>query len=126
MVVNKLINQTKTKGFTAEEVKNMKTEYITRLYYNQETNAAQASALASNEVLHNNWRRAITLNEELKPITAKDVSNAFNKYISSMTWVYQGDPSKVDANLYTSVYKPTSKPPAKLPASGFTNKKINK
>ena len=64
-VLNKLVDKTR-KGFTEEEVKNMKTTYITSQYYRQETNAAQAGSLAANEVLHNNWRRAITLNEDLK------------------------------------------------------------
>ena len=38
------------KGFTEEEVRNMKTTYITSQYYKEETNAAQANSLAANEV----------------------------------------------------------------------------
>jgi predicted Zn-dependent peptidase len=118
-VLTKLINETR-KGFTDEEVKNMKTEYITSQYYRQETNEAQASSLASNEVLHNNWKRAITINEDLKSVTPKDVSAAFNKYLTNVTWVYQGDPSKVNPAFYThqSVKQ-------KLPPSSLSNKKIN-
>lgn len=119
MILNKLIDKTK-KGFTDEEVKNMKTTYITSQYYRQETNAAQANSLASNEVLHNNWRRAITLNEDLKNISAKDVTAAFNKYLTNVSWVYQGDPSKVNPALYTqAVIK------QKLPPSSMTNKKVD-
>ena len=118
-VLNKLIDKTK-KGFTEDEVKNMKTTYITREYYKQETNAAQAASLASNEVLHNNWRRAITLNEELKSVTAKDVSAAFNKYVTNLSWVYQGDPAKVDSKLYTQTIVTE-----KLPHPSFSNKKID-
>lgn len=118
-VLNKLLEKTK-KGFTDEEVKNMKTTYITREYYKQETNAAQASSFAANEVLHNNWRRAINLNEELKKVTTKDVTNAFNKYITHFSWVYQGDPSKVDSKLYTQTIVTE-----KLPHSSLSNKKVN-
>jgi zinc protease len=118
-VLYKLIDKTR-KGFTDEEVRNMKTTYITGQYYNQETNAAQASALASNEVLHNNWRRALTLNEELKSVTAKDVTAAFNKYITNVSWVYQGDTAKVHPELYT---RATIK--QKLPQASMSNKKIN-
>src|SRR5215210_2012197 len=118
-VLNKLLDKTK-KGFTEDEVKNMKTTYITREYYKQETNAAQANSLAANEVIHNNWRRAIKLNEELKNITAKDVTAAFNKYVTHMSWVYQGDPAKVDSKLYTQTIVTE-----KLPNSSFSNKKIN-
>jgi len=66
-------------------------------------------------VLHNNWRRALTLNEDLKKVTVADVNKAFNKYITNLTWVYQGDPSKVNPTLYTQNGKlKDSLPPAKL------------
>jgi predicted Zn-dependent peptidase len=120
-VVNKLIDRTKLKGFTDEEVRNMKTRYITSTYYRQETNSETAASFTSNEVLHNNWKRAITLNEDLKPVTAKDVSDAFKKYITNLTWVYQGNPSLVNPGLYTHI---TVK--EKLPPSTFTEKKVNK
>jgi predicted Zn-dependent peptidase len=113
-VLGKLIDSTRKKGFDEQEVKNMKTTYITQLYYNQETNSAQAGSFASNEVLHNNWRRAITLNDDMKNITAKDVSNAFNKYMSNLTWVYQGDPGKVNPTLYTRAVAKEKLPPASL------------
>ncbi len=118
-VFNKLIDKTK-KGFTEEEVRNMKTTYITSQYYKDETNDAQANSLASNEVLHNNWRRAITLNEELKSVSAKDVSAAFNKYLTNLSWVYQGDPAKVNSKLYTQTIVTE-----KLPHTSFSNKKID-
>ncbi|MDB5248270.1 MAG: hypothetical protein JWQ40_2664 [Segetibacter sp.] len=116
-VLNKLVDKTR-KGFTEEEVKNMKTTYITQQYYRQETNAAQAQALASNEVLHNNWKRAITLNEDLKSVTPKDVTAAFNKYVTNVTWVYQGDPAKVNPALFTNAAVKQ-----KLPPSSLSNKK---
>lgn len=119
MVLNKLIDKTR-KGFTEEEVRNMKTTYITSEYYKQETNAAQASSLASNEVLHNNWRRAITLNEDLKKVTVKNVSDAFNKYLTNVSWVYQGDPAKVNPAFYTQ-----SVVNQKLPPSSLSNKKVD-
>ncbi len=111
-VLTKLVDKTKKQGFTAEEVKNMKTTYITSFYYKLETNDAQASSLAANEVVHNNWRRSLTLNNDLKKVTTEDVNRAFNKYITNLTWVYQGDPTKVDAKLFTQTVKqPTAKEP---------------
>ncbi len=115
-VLNNLVSKTK-KGFTEEEVRNMKTRYITGVYSRQETNGEQARALASSEAVHGNWRRAITLNDDLKKVTAKDVSSAFNKYLTNYSWVYQGNPSKVNTKLYTSAAA------AKLPPSKFENKK---
>jgi predicted Zn-dependent peptidase len=118
-VVRALTEKTRKQGFTAEEVKNMKTTYLTGTYYRQETNGAQAAALASNEILHNNWRRAITLNEDLKKVSVEDVNRAFNKYLTHVTWVYQGDPVKVTAALYTQGISGGEK----LPASKLSSPK---
>jgi predicted Zn-dependent peptidase len=120
-VVKNLIEKTKTEGFTADEVKNMKTTYLTGFYYRQETNDAQASSLAANQILHNNWHRALTLNDDLKKVTVADINRAFNKYITHLTWVYQGDPTKVTPALYT-----TDVEIKKLPPSKINKPKINK
>lgn len=119
-VVNNLINKTKRDGFTADEVRDTKTGYITEFYYRMETNSAQASSLASNEILHNNWRRALTLNDDMKNISVQHLNTVFNKYIKNLTWVYQGDPNKADPALFTAV-----KQKEKLPASKVKIEKKN-
>jgi len=119
VVVKDLINKTRKEGFTEEELKNMKSTYITSFFYRQETNNAQASSLAANEVLHNNWRRALTLNDDLKKVTVADVNKAFNKYVKNLTWVYQGNPSRANPALYTSGSE------LKLPPSKVEKAKIN-
>ena len=80
----------------------MKTTYLTSFFYRQETNAAQAASLVTNEVLHNNWKRALTLNEDLKKVSVADIDQAFNKYISNINWSYQGNPAKVNPALFTA------------------------
>ncbi|HTQ28097.1 MAG TPA: pitrilysin family protein [Puia sp.] len=105
-VLDSLISNIKKDGFTEEELRNMKTSYVTGFYYRQETNAAQASSLASNEILHKNWRRSYTMNDDMKKVTVSDLNRVFNKYITSITWVYQGDPQKVNTALYTQEQKP--------------------
>lgn len=100
-VARQLIEKVKTEGFTAEELKNIKTTYLTNVYYRQETNSAQAASLAANEVVHGNWKRANTIKDDMKKVTLEDLNRVFNKYISNITWAYQGDPKKVDATLYT-------------------------
>jgi predicted Zn-dependent peptidase len=113
-VLDQLISKIKKEGFTPAEVKNGKTIYVTSFYYKMETNAAQASSLASNEVLHNNWRRALTINEDLKKVSLADVNRAFNKYVNHITWVYQGDSSKVNPALYTGTAAKPGLPASKL------------
>ena len=113
-VARNLIDKVKKDGFTEEELKNEKTGYLTGLYYRQETNAERAAALATNEVVHNNWKRAIEIKDEINKVTLQDADNAFKKYITNITWVYQGDPKKVDSKLY--VQKETPPIPAEKKA----------
>jgi zinc protease len=99
-VFDKLVDKIKTEGFKPEEVANMKITYLTGFYYKNETNSAQASSIASNEVLFNNWKRSLTLVDDVKKLTLEQVSDAFRKYINNIVWVYQGDPKKVNQLLY--------------------------
>jgi len=99
-VFSKLVDTVKQGGFTAAEVKDMKVTYLTGFYYRMETNQAQAASLAANEVLFDNWHRALTLVDDVKKLSVSDVSDAFRKYIGNTVWVYQGDPKKVTAQLY--------------------------
>ncbi|MES2062680.1 MAG: pitrilysin family protein [Bacteroidota bacterium] len=101
-VFDKLVDGIKTKGFSAEEVANMKTTYLTGFYYKNETNTAQAGSIVSNEVLHNNWKRSLTLADDVKKLTPTQVSDAFRKYIGNIVWVYQGDIKKVNPILFTN------------------------
>jgi predicted Zn-dependent peptidase len=105
-VARNLIDHVKKDGFTEDELKNEKTGYLTGLYYRQETNEEQAAALATNEVVHNNWKRAIEIKDEINKVTLQDANNAFKKYITNITWVYQGDPKKVDSKLYVQKETP--------------------
>ncbi|RYZ99544.1 MAG: insulinase family protein [Sphingobacteriaceae bacterium] len=99
-VFDKLVDSIKTKGFNPEEVADMKVTYLTGFYYRNETNSAQAAAMVANEVLHNNWRRSLTMVDEIKKLTINEVNTAFRNYIGNTVWVYQGDAKKVDPVLF--------------------------
>ncbi len=99
-VFDQLVERIKTGGFTEAEVKDMKITYLTNFYYKQETNSAQAASIAANEVLHDNWKRSLTMVDDVKKLTTDDVNNAFRKYIGNVSWVYQGDTKKVNPILF--------------------------
>ena len=113
-VAKGLIDKIKKEGFTEDELNNMKTTYLTGFYYRQETNGAQAASFVANEVLHNNWKRALTINEDMKRVTVKDIDNAFNKYITNITWSYRGNPAKVNSQLYTAGKTKVALPESKI------------
>jgi zinc protease len=99
-------------------VKNEKAGYVTSVYYRQETNDAQATSLVNNEVLHGNWKRSLTIKEDINKVTPEQVNTVFNKYLKNINWVYMGNPAKVTPALYA----PTAKP---LPASTVKPAKKN-
>jgi zinc protease len=100
-VAKALIEKTKKEGFTNDELRNMKTQYLTGFFYRQETNNAQANSIAANEVLHDNWKRALTISDDMKKVSLADVNTVFNKYISNMVWAYQGNPAQANPVLFT-------------------------
>jgi predicted Zn-dependent peptidase len=110
-VFNGLVDKIKKEGFNNEEVKNEINTYSTRIYYRQETNGAQAATYAANEVLFGDWRRANTMKNELASLTTAKVNDAFRKYFTKMSWVYMGNPAKVNSALFTGT-KPL--PPSKV------------
>lgn len=105
-VARQLIDKIKSEGFTEDELKNMKTEYLNNVYYRQETNDAEANSLASNEVINGSWKRAIDIKDDMKKVTLDELNNVFKKYINNITWSYQGDPKKVNTVLYTQKETP--------------------
>jgi zinc protease len=118
-VLKNLLDKTRKEGFTADELANMKTQYLTGFFYRQETNGAQANALAANEVLHNNWRRSLTISNDMKKVTVEELNSVFNKYMKNMVWAYQGNPAKANAALFTSGTKaPATKSKLKTQKKG--------
>ena len=105
-VARQLIEKIKKEGFTPEELKNMKTQYITGVFYQQETNNATAAALGSNEVIHGNWKRAVTVKDDMKKVTLDQLNTAFKKYFNNITWSYQGDPKKANTVMFTQKQTP--------------------
>jgi zinc protease len=101
-VFDKLVDSTKNHGFTATELADMKVTFLTGFYYKNETNFAQASSIAANEVLHDDWKRSLTLIDNIKKITIEDANTAFRNYIGNTVWVYQGDTKKVNPVLFTN------------------------
>jgi zinc protease len=101
-VFDKLVDSTKSHGFTAAELADMKVTFLTGFYYKNETNSAQASSIAANEVLHDDWKRSLTLIDNIKKITLDDANTAFRNYIGNTVWVYQGDTKKVNPVLFTN------------------------
>ncbi|RYY60088.1 MAG: insulinase family protein [Chitinophagaceae bacterium] len=105
-VARALIDKVKSEGFTESELKNEKTGYLTGIHYRNETNEAQAASLASNEIIYGDWKRSIRISDDIKKVTLQQINTAFAKYMTNITWVYQGDVKKVTPALFTQKTTP--------------------
>ncbi|MDQ6609313.1 MAG: insulinase family protein, partial [Bacteroidota bacterium] len=105
-VARNMVDKLKKDGFPADDVKNSKTTFTTYQYYQNETNQSLAGMVARSELLQGDWKKAFTLKEDLQPVTPQDINKVFNKYIGKFTWVYQGDPAKVNQTLFTQPETP--------------------
>jgi zinc protease len=105
-VARALIDTIKQKGFTAAELKNEKTGFLTGIYYRDETNQALANSLATNEVIFGDWRRAVKIKDDINKVTLDQLNSVFKKYFNNISWVYQGNPKKVNSVLYTQKQTP--------------------
>lgn len=110
-VTKALVARIKKQGFTEDELRNMKIQYVTGFYWRQETNDAQAGSLVANEVIHDNWKRALTLSDDVKKVSLADVNRAFNQYFTNISWAYRGNPAKVHSALFTSDKTGVNAPP---------------
>ncbi len=80
-VARRLVDSIKQNGFTESELKNEKTGYLTGLYYRDETNQARANSLASNEVVHGDWKRSIKIKDDINKVTLTQLNSVFKNIL---------------------------------------------
>jgi len=86
-------------GFTEQELKNKKEEYLTGFYMNLQTNSALNGMLGTNENL-SSWKEVMTVLEKVKNLSVEDLNTTFRKYSTSIQWIYLGDTSQLDEKLF--------------------------
>lgn len=93
------IKKIKTVGFSAQEIENQKSSYVTTYYMGLETNAAQSQGLGINEVKgsYKNFNDFIT---NINKVPAKDVNAVVKKYLTGIRWSYLGDLTKVKSDTF--------------------------
>ncbi|HRH67652.1 MAG TPA: pitrilysin family protein [Bacteroidia bacterium] len=93
------LRKIRKEGFTEQELKNKKEEYLTGFYMNLETNSALNGMLGTNENL-SSWNEVITVLDKVKNLKLEDLNAAFRKYTTAIHWVYLGDTTLADEQLF--------------------------
>lgn len=101
-VMLKEVRRIQEEAINEKELRDKINVFTTRYYTQNETNAAQATLLASHEIKGGGYRNAENIVNDLKKVTPDDVLRVTGKYMRNFNFVVLGDPSKIDADLFTS------------------------
>jgi zinc protease len=80
----------------------LRQQFITEYFLDNETNADQANFLARAQLYRGDWRRAATFVDELRAVTPDDVRRVARQYLHDLRLAYIGDPSKLDQAVVRS------------------------
>jgi zinc protease len=94
------IGKLQTEEISADELKAITQSFLTTHYLDLETNAAQAGALARDELIGAGWRAGANLLERLRSVTPQDVRRVANTYMRNLQFVVIGDPKKIDRRIF--------------------------
>jgi predicted Zn-dependent peptidase len=84
-----------------DDIKAAVAQFLTTYYIGQETNAAQAGALAEYELIGGGWRNSLAVLERLRAVTPADVQRVAQKYMRNIRFVVLGNPAQIDKNVFT-------------------------
>jgi predicted Zn-dependent peptidase len=85
---------------SADELKAITQSFLTTHYLDQETNAAQAAALARDELIGGGWQNGLNLLEKVRAVTPQDVRRVANTYMRNLQFVVLGNPQKIDRQVF--------------------------
>ena len=94
------IGKLQSTDISADELKAITQSFLTQHYLDQETNAAQAGALARDELIGGGWRSSANLLERLRAVTPQDVRRAAGAYMRNLQFVVLGNPDKIDKQIF--------------------------
>jgi zinc protease len=97
------VNRIQTELISAKELQDKITEFLTRYYVQNETNAAQASFLAHYELSGVGWHTSEKFVDNMKKVTPEQIREVARKYIRNIQFAVIGDSSKIDQKLFTSM-----------------------
>ncbi len=83
-----------------QDVTAIVSQFLTRYYLGQETNAAQVGELAQYELIGGGWRNSLDFIEKLRAVTPADVQRVARTYMRNIHFVVLGDPARVDRNVF--------------------------
>ena len=92
--------QLRTTDVSPDEIGATAQEFLTKYYVGQETNGAQAGALAQAEIIGGGWRTSGDYLDRVRAVTPGDVRRVANTYMRNLQFVVLGDPQSIDKRIF--------------------------
>jgi len=97
------LEKLQVEAVSEKDLKDRITMYITRYYFNAETNADQARGLARYELSGRGWSAGEEFIDNLRTVTADDVQRVAQKYFNNIQFAVLGNSELIDRKLLTSI-----------------------
>ncbi len=93
------LKKVRNEGFTATELKNKKSKFLTQHYLRQETNDAQAQSLGI-AYIAGDYSRPMKMLDKINDMTIEQINETYKKYAKTISFTYLGDVTKVDPDVF--------------------------
>ena len=97
------VRRMREQPMAGEELAGFKAVFLTGYLQEHETAEGQAMTLGDALLYAGDWRFARALPDRVRAVTAEDVQAFARKYLGHLQAAVVGDPTKVDAGLFTSL-----------------------
>lgn len=95
------ISRLQNQPIDQDDIKAAVAQFLTTYYLGEETNSAQAAALAQYELIGGGWRNSLQFLDRLRAVTPADVQRVSQKYMRNIRFVVLGNPAQIDKNIFT-------------------------
>jgi zinc protease len=95
------VSELQDKLVEESEISGVVGQYLTQYYIGQETNIAQASDLASYELVGGGWRNSLQFLDKVRAVKPADVQRVARRYIRNMRFVVLGNQSEINRQIFT-------------------------
>ncbi len=94
------VSRLQTSDVSAEEIEATAQQFLTNYYVGQQTNAAQAGALAQAEIVGNGWRSSLRFLDRINAVTPLDVRRVATRYMRHFQFVVLGPAKDLDRGIF--------------------------
>ena len=99
-VIQDEIAKLQTRDTSPEEIKAIAQQFLTHHYIAEETNAAQAGALAQAELVGNGWKASAEFIQRLRDVRPAEVRRVATTYMRNMQFIVIGNPRSIDEKIF--------------------------